>query len=77
MSREELRAAVPELAAFVDACREAFGSGVKVLGVKTATFTIGRPELEGDGIRLTEICVPGNVDAHEQSEPAAPVRRRR
>jgi hypothetical protein len=77
MSRDELRAALPDLAEFVDACRESFGDGVRVLGIKTADFTIGRPELDGDGIRLSQTTAAGNVCAPDLSEPAAPARRRR
>jgi hypothetical protein len=76
MSRDELRAALPDLAEFVDACREAFGD-IRVLGIKTDDFTIGRPELDGDGIRLSQTTAAGNVCAPDLSEPAAPARRRR
>jgi hypothetical protein len=70
-SREELRAELPDVAAFVDIVRDVFGDQVRVLGIRTPDWTMGKPD-QPAGIRLSD-CV-WDLPA----EPAAvPERRRR
>lgn len=71
MSKEDLRAALPDVAHFVDTLRAVFGPGVRVEGIRTPEFAIGRPDVV-PGIRLSE-CV---WDAPAKPV-AAPARRRR
>ncbi len=70
-SREELRAELPDVAAFVDVVRDVFGDQVRVLGIRTPDWTMGNPDVP-PGIRLTS-CVwdaPAPI-------AAAPAHRRR
>lgn len=41
--RDDLRQRAPELAAFVDGCREAFGEGIKVTYLKVGNEEYGMP----------------------------------
>lgn len=54
-SREELRAELPDVAAFVDIVRDVFGDQVRVLGIRTPDWTMGKPD-QPAGIRLSD-CV--------------------
>jgi len=69
-TREELRAELPELAEFVDLLRDAFGDGVRVLGISTEHWQVGNCRLE-PGIRLSE-CAWVSSD---ELQPAASSRR--
>jgi hypothetical protein len=69
-TREELRAELPDVAAFVDIVREVFGDQVRVAGIRTPEWVMGKPDVPA-GIRLSS-CV---WDAPVQSE--APAHRRR
>jgi hypothetical protein len=70
-SKEELRAELPDVAAFVDTVRDVFGDQVRVLGIRTPEWTMGKPD-QPAGIRLSD-CVwdPPGVRA------PVPERRRR
>ena len=54
-TRDELRAELPEVAAFVDLVRDVFGDQVRVLGIRTPEWTMGKPD-QPAGIRLSD-CV--------------------
>ncbi len=69
-SKEELRAELPDVAAFVDVVRDAFGDQVRVLGIRTSEWTMGKPD-QPAGIRLSE-CVWDTRPA-----PVAPAAHRR
>jgi hypothetical protein len=70
-TRDELRAELPDVAAFVDAVREAFGDQVRVLGIRTPEWTMGTPD-QPAGIRLSD-CV---WDTRPAPVPPAAHRRR-
>jgi hypothetical protein len=77
MSKEELRAALPEVAAFVDVVRDVFGEGVRVTGIRTKEWTMGRPDVP-PGIRLSD-CVwdrPSEPEIDHHDERSARRRRR-
>ncbi|MCA3072802.1 MAG: hypothetical protein IOD11_20500 [Rhodocyclaceae bacterium] len=69
-TRDELRAELPDVAAFVDLVRDAFGDQVRVLGIRTSEWTMGKPD-QPAGIRLSE-CVWDTRPA-----PVAPAAHRR
>lgn len=69
-TRDELRAELPDVAAFVDLVRDAFGDQVRVLGIRTSEWTMGKPD-QPAGIRLSE-CVWDMRPA-----PVAPAAHRR
>ena len=69
-TRDELRAELPDVAAFVDLVRDAFGDQVRVLGIRTSEWTMGKPD-QPAGIRLSE-CVWATRPA-----PVAPAAHRR
>ena len=70
-TREDLRAELPDVAAFVDIVRDVFGDQVRVLGIRTPDWTMGKPD-QPAGIRLSE-CVWDPPPA----PVAAPAHRRR
>ena len=69
-TRDELRAELPDVAAFVDVVRDVFGDQVRVLGIRTLEWTMGKPD-QPAGIRLSE-CVWDTRPA-----PVAPAAHRR
>ncbi|MCA3120510.1 MAG: hypothetical protein ING99_19145 [Rhodocyclaceae bacterium] len=69
-TRDELRAELPDVAAFVDAVRDAFGDQVRVLGICTPEWTMGKPD-QPTGIRLSD-CVWDT-----RPTPVAPAAHRR
>ena len=69
-TRDELRAELPDVAAFVDLVRDAFGDQVRVLGIRTSEWTMGKPD-QPAGILLSE-CVWDTRPA-----PVAPAAHRR
>ena len=69
-TRDELRAELPDVAAFVDAVRDAFGDQVRVLGIRTPDWTMGNPD-QPAGIRLSD-CVWDT-----RPTPVAPAAHRR
>lgn len=69
-TRDELRAELPDVAAFVDLVRDAFGDQVRVLGIRTSEWTMGKPD-QPAGIRLSD-CVWDTRPA-----PVAPAAHRR
>ena len=69
-TRDGLRAELPDVAAFVDLVRDAFDDQVRVLGIRTSEWTMGKPD-QPAGIRLSE-CVWDTRPA-----PVAPAAHRR
>jgi hypothetical protein len=76
MTKAELREALPDVAAFVDLVRAVFGDGVRVKGIRTAEFTIGRPEVV-PGIRLSQCVWDSPAEPVVESNPAAQASRKR
>jgi hypothetical protein len=75
-TKDELRAELPDVADFVGLVREVFGDQIRVLGIRTPDWVMGKPDIV-PGIRLSDCVWDAPAAPAAEPSPAERASRKR